>query len=248
MTRPKYIASCSGGKDSVATLLLAAQNNEPLDEVVYSEVMFNRNTSGEVPEHRDFIYSRLKPFCEDVLHCKFTTLHSEKTYDDVFHHVIVRGPYKGQTRGFVWPGKCAVNRDCKLPPIRAYNKALAPDTVSYIGIAADETNRLDRLDGIRDISLLAKYGYTEADAWRLCEKYDLLSPCYQYTKRNGCWFCPNASRTEQWHIIHHHPDLFNRLIEWEKMDNLYHRRLTRTETPSEVKADILNNPPVGSFE
>ena len=25
MSRPKYIASCSGGKDSVATLLLAAQ-------------------------------------------------------------------------------------------------------------------------------------------------------------------------------------------------------------------------------
>ena len=32
MSRPKYVASCSGGKDSVATLLLAAQHNEPLDE------------------------------------------------------------------------------------------------------------------------------------------------------------------------------------------------------------------------
>lgn len=57
MTRPKYIASCSGGKDSVATLLLAAQHNEPLDEAVFSEVMFDKDTSGEVPEHRDFIYS-----------------------------------------------------------------------------------------------------------------------------------------------------------------------------------------------
>ena len=56
MIRPKYVASCSGGKDSVATLLLAAQHNEPLDAAVFSEVMFNQNTSGEVPEHRDFIY------------------------------------------------------------------------------------------------------------------------------------------------------------------------------------------------
>ena len=32
MNRPKYVASCSGGKDSVATLLLAAQHKEPLDE------------------------------------------------------------------------------------------------------------------------------------------------------------------------------------------------------------------------
>ena len=61
MSRPKYIASCSGGKDSVATLLLAAQHNEPLDEAVFSEVMFDKNTSGEVPEHRDFMYDRLKP-------------------------------------------------------------------------------------------------------------------------------------------------------------------------------------------
>ena len=53
MIHPKYVASCSGGKDSVATLLLAAQHNEPLDEAVFSEVMFNQNTSGEVPEHRD---------------------------------------------------------------------------------------------------------------------------------------------------------------------------------------------------
>lgn len=64
MIRPKYVASCSGGKDSVATLLLAAQHNEPLDEAVFSEVMFDKDTSGEVPEHRDFIYDRLKPFCE----------------------------------------------------------------------------------------------------------------------------------------------------------------------------------------
>ena len=102
MTRPKYVASCSGGKDSVATLLLAAQHKEPLDEAVFSEVMFDQDTSGEVPEHRDFIYDRLKPFCEKELGIKFTILHADKTYDDVFHHVITRGPHKGEVRGFAW--------------------------------------------------------------------------------------------------------------------------------------------------
>ena len=98
MTRPKYVASCSGGKDSVETLLLAAQHNEPLDEAVFSEVMFDETTSGEVPEHRDFIYDRLKPFCEKDLGIKFTILHADKTYDEVFHHVITRGPHKGEVR------------------------------------------------------------------------------------------------------------------------------------------------------
>ena len=96
MIRPKYVASCSGGKDSVATLLLAAQHNEPLDEAVFSEVMFDKDTSGEIPEHRDFIYDRLKPFCEKELGVKFTILHADKTYDDVFHHVITRGPHRAR--------------------------------------------------------------------------------------------------------------------------------------------------------
>ena len=52
----KYIASCSFGKDSIATIILAHIHNEPLDLIVYSEVMFDENISGENPLHRDFIY------------------------------------------------------------------------------------------------------------------------------------------------------------------------------------------------
>lgn len=33
-----YIASCSFGKDSIATILLALENGEPLDRVVFAEV------------------------------------------------------------------------------------------------------------------------------------------------------------------------------------------------------------------
>lgn len=49
----KYFVSCSFGKDSIATILLALENKEPLDGAVFTEVMFDnsRNISGEVPEH-----------------------------------------------------------------------------------------------------------------------------------------------------------------------------------------------------
>lgn len=239
MNRPKYVASCSGGKDSVATLLLAAQHNEPLDEAVFSEVMFDHALSGEVPEHRDFIYDRLKPYCENQLGIKFTVLRADKAYDDVFHHIIVRGPHKGQKRGFVWPGMCAVNRDCKIPPIRKYNATLSPDTISYVGIASDEPQRLARLEGTNKVSLLDKYGYSEDDALKLCAEHGLLSPIYDHCRRNGCWFCPNASDAELRHMLEKHPDLFDRLLEWETEDNVFHRRITRRETPSELKARLL---------
>jgi hypothetical protein len=201
--------------------------------------MFDKWTSGEVPEHRDFIYDKLKPFCENELGCKFTILRAEKTYDDVFHHIITRGSYQGLTRGFVWPGKCAVNRDCKIPPIQKYQKSLSGEIVSYVGIASDEPERLARLVGTNKISLLEKYSMTEAEARQLCAENDLLSPIYQYTTRNGCWFCPNASKSELQHLVYRHPELLEKLIRWEHTDNLYHRRVTRTETPSELKARLM---------
>lgn len=58
----KYIASCSGGKDSVATIILAHEHNEPLDEIIFVEVMFDENISGELPEHIDFIKKQIKTF------------------------------------------------------------------------------------------------------------------------------------------------------------------------------------------
>ena len=66
MERPTYIASCSFGKDSIATILLAMLHNEPLDRIVSVEVMFDnaRGISGEDPEHiqwvKEFAIPRLK--------------------------------------------------------------------------------------------------------------------------------------------------------------------------------------------
>ena len=65
--KEKHIASVSFGKDSLATILLAKEHGEPLDEAVYCEVMFDKDISGEVPEHRDFIYDTAIPSLERIL-------------------------------------------------------------------------------------------------------------------------------------------------------------------------------------
>ena len=152
--RLKYIASCSFGKDSIATILLALRYGEPLDEAVYCEVMFDSCISGEVPEHRDFIYGTAIPALERM-GVKIRILRGQQTYMGLFTGRITRGPKKGLLRSFPICGRCAVQRDCKLKPILRYQKSLPPDTVQYIGIARDEQDRLLRLDGHR-ISLLDK--------------------------------------------------------------------------------------------
>lgn len=119
--RKKYIAACSGGKDSIATILLALEHGEPLDEVVWVEVMFNKELSGEVPEHREFIYSKLKPFFEEN-GIQFTILHATKTYDDVFHQLFTRGKNVGQKYGFARPRRCFVSRENLLTTTRENKK------------------------------------------------------------------------------------------------------------------------------
>ena len=195
----KYVASCSFGKDSLATILLALMHNEPLDEVVYCEVMFDAGVSGEVPEHRDFIYSRAIPFLERN-GIKVVRLRSGMTYLESFYRILKKGRAAGKINS--WPpcGKSCIQRDSKLPPINAYVRSLGSGVVQYVGIAHDEQERLIRLESGKTISLLAKYKMTERDAVDICRRAGLYSPAYAFTDRNGCFFCPNAKDRELRHL------------------------------------------------
>ena len=230
----RYLASCSFGKDSLAAILLAKKHGEPLDEAVYCEVMFDKTISGEVPEHRDFIYTKGIPALERM-GIKVTVLRGKKTYVDLFTGRITRGPKKGMLRSFTVCGKCYVQRDCKLRPILRYQKTLPPDTVQYIGIAKDEQERLLRLEG-RQVSLLEKYNCTEQDAKELCRQAGLLSPIYQFTNRGGCWFCPNAKRKELRHLYDHHPELWARMLELQALPGKVTEKFNRTQRFSDIDA------------
>lgn len=237
----KYIAACSGGRDSVATLIIAKIKNEPLDEVVYCEVMFDKDTSGEVPEHREFVYKTLKPWVERELKVPFTIVRSEKTYVDCFNHRLCRGKYEGKIHGFAIPGMCLINRDCKIPPIKKYWKSKGEDVTQYIGIEAEEEKRLARLAPGKEVSLLDKYGITRKEATKLCHEYGLYSPTYEVGQRNGCWFCPNCQDDEWARLIYKHGELFDKLLDLERSaPDRYRRCLTRRETASQLKTRILS--------
>lgn len=79
----KYIASWSGGKDSTATIILAHEHKEPLDLIIFSEVMFDKDISGELPEHIEFIKNKAIPQFQEWGY-EVKILKSEKTYMDYF--------------------------------------------------------------------------------------------------------------------------------------------------------------------
>lgn len=79
--------------------------------------------------------------------------------------------------------------------------------------------------------MLEKYKHTEKMAYNLCKKYGLLSPVYEFSPRNGCWFCPNMRDCELRHLRNNHRELWNKLLELEKIPGLIGKQwngLTKT--------------------
>ena len=133
-----------------------------------------------------------------------------------------------------------------MRPIQRYYRQFAgQEIIQYVGIAADEPKRLERLrktGGISKVSLLAKYGYTEEMAKRKCERYGLLSPIYETGHRGGCWFCPNAKLNAFAEFKKKHPALWAELVELSHTPNLcsYGFKYGMTLQEIEKKIDIIN--------
>ena len=186
----KYIASWSGGKDSTASIILAHEHNEPLDLIIFSEVMFDENISGELPEHIDFIKNKAIPIFESWGY-EIKILHAKLNYMDIFMREPTRGKHfgTGKKTGFPMSGKCQINKSVKVLPIKNFLNSVGEEFTQYIGIAVDEPVRMERIvNSGNKVSLLEKYGYTERMAFDLCKKYDLLSPIYEFAPRGGAGF------------------------------------------------------------
>lgn len=221
-----YILNWSGGKDSTASVILAHENNEPLDEIVFCEVMFDKTNriSGENPRHIKFINETARPIFESWGY-KVVIICSDKDYLDFFNHVIERPrlhpDHKGKRYGFPGVGMCGIQRDLKIKPLDTYVRNKSTPVIQYVGICANENRRLLRLKGSNKLSLLEKYGYTEEMARAKCEEYGLLSPCYELSKRGGCWFCPNAKMAEYREIKMLYPNAWKRFVDLEGQDVAY---------------------------
>lgn len=224
MKKPKmYVASCSFGKDSLATILLALEHHEPLDRVVFSEVMFDhkKGISGEIPEHIQWIREVAIPKLESM-GVKVDVVRSKKDYVTVCRTKWGnRSRRCGRYYGVPSGPHCWVNSSLKISGVKDYFKKLSEnyDIIIYVGIAIDEPKRLARLEGTNKVSLLEKYGYTEAMAMGKCKEYNLVSPCYTDNwggQRQGCWFCFNAPLLRYIHIRKDYPEY------WQALRDLYY--------------------------
>lgn len=238
-----YFHSWSGGKDSTAAIILDHIHGLPPSEIVISEVMFSheRNISGELPEHIDFIYNTAIPKFKEW---GYTThvVKDERDFLYYFYHIITQSSVaerNGKRRAFPLGGMCHINPALKKRPLRKFF-AQYPEQefIQYVGIAVDEPKRIARLDGTNKVSLLQQYRYTEKMAFDLCKEYGLLSPIYEFSKRGGCWFCPNQTYEELARLKYTYPALWEEIVALSKEDNLVSEGFKYGQTVAEVERQI----------
>lgn len=87
--------------------------------------------------------------------------------------------------------------------------------VQYLGIAADEPERIERHTRPGIILPLVDISWDEAYCRKWCEENDLLSPIYTSAARGGCWFCHNQSIDQLRLLRKNYPEYWELLLKWD---------------------------------
>lgn len=216
----KFIASCSFGKDSLAMLLKLLELNYPLDEVVYFDIGVEFDSIKNNAE-------RMKPILAKK-NVKFTVLYPSESFIYQMLHKTVTKRNGNIQNGYKWCGGCTRwGTTLKLEAIKKHNEIYGKETiVEYVGVAADERDRMNRQRNGNRIKLypLVEWEMKEKDCLDYCythgwhwlengyELYDLLD-------RVSCKYCKNKNLKELRNIYHFMPEVWEELKDLQdKMD------------------------------
>ena len=168
----RHIASLSYGKDSLAMLEAIYRLGYPLDEIVHVEIWATDTISANLPPVIEFKRRADRIIKEryglEVRHvCATNDDGSKRTFEKMFYRVPPRRKnkkYDGLCLG--WP--MLRGRWC----LRALKLSAMPkhgaDEVWYIGIAADETARINNDNNAGSVMPLVDIGWIESDAMAWC--------------------------------------------------------------------------------
>ena len=206
----KHIVSFSGGKDSTAMLLRMLEENWVIDDIIFCD------TGKDFPQMIEHI-NKVETYIYSKYGRKITKLKSDKSFDYyMFEHIKTRGKNKGK-KGYGWATmRC---RWCttllKTRVVDSYLSKIGKsneDYVEYIGIAADETNRIGD-----KIYPLVEWGMTESDCLKYCyERGFDWGGLYEHFDRLSCWCCPLKNQKELKILYKYYPELWQELKEMDK--------------------------------
>ena len=213
----RYIASCSFGKDSLAAIIECERRGVHIDKALYCRIMFDAETSAELPEHEEFIYCKAVPLLQSRYGIETEIVQADVSYCDCFYRVWGdRSKITGKIWGFPIQRGSWCNNYLKLAPINRGLKTVG-EHMQVLGIAADETRRISHKTNQGKFLPLVEWGITEAQCFEICRREDLLSPAYNKgRKRLGCWFCHNQRISELRRLRSEYPELWAKMLVLDK--------------------------------
>lgn len=203
------IVNCSGGKDSVAMLLMMLERGIRIDRFLYADV-------GEMAEFEE-MYAYIARL-EAYIGRPIEIVRSDRwTARSIFYGYPSRGSHMDEIRGFpptVGTG-CRYRSWLKVEPLES---ACGPGNDVFIGIAADEAQRSragEYAKGKQNYHFpLVEWGVTEQDCLEYTRHHGLYNRLYDHFKRLGCWWCPKQSIGSLRQLYLHFPQ------EWAQLRQL----------------------------
>lgn len=162
--------------------------------------------------------SRKGPWCQ---HLKLNAMkQAEKmTYEKLFYHVREKGYREGQIVGFPFVGHPECQKALKIAAIRKMEREMrenGDEIIQYLGIAADEPDRIATHSKRKNVRLpLVELDWQEDLCGLWCKYTGLLSPTYEASDRDGCWFCHNQGVEKLRKLRKQYPELWALLLKWD---------------------------------
>lgn len=214
-TREYFVASCSHGKDSQAMVRGLIKKGYPLDEVVFYDTGAEFRAIYDARDH-------LLPLL-NANGIKYTELHPARPF---FYDMLEKPVYSkknGHHCGYGWcGGRTRWGTAAKTAALDKHMNEISDkgfNVTQYVGIAADETHRIDR-NMVKGKRLpLVEWGWTEADCLALCYAEGVTWEengirLYDILDRVSCWCCANKNLKELRNIRRELPEY------WERMKDL----------------------------
>lgn len=211
------VAFLSYGKDSLKMLDVIKTRGLPLDRIITFDVWATDTISADLPEVADF-KKRLDSYIKQKYGIEVEHLYakypdgSKITYENYFYTKKQKGKDKGKIYGFPFVLGAWCNSRLK---IKAKQGVIKADDVQYIGIAYDEPKRQGKLNETL-IAPLVDFGIDEDLCGLHCKYEGILSPSYESSYRDGCWFCHNQGADQLRILRKKYPQLWELLLKWDK--------------------------------